>query len=254
MLKTRLFVLLFVYFGLQCGYCQTVNILGEIIGNGNIENIHVTNKSSQLFTVTDKNGRFNIPVKQNDTLTVSSIQHELHLLIISRDNILAKTISINLEDKIIELDEVLIGKLLTGNLLSDINKIEGKAPINFFDVGIPGYAGKPATQSERRLYAATSGHLVPIINAITGKTKRLKNHLKLEEKDNLLRRIKYNLIEDFFIEHPLDKKLRKDFFYFCQEDINFMERCKGKNGIEILKYLQERLVLYKLNLKSNKKL
>lgn len=253
MLKTRLFVLLLICFSLQVMYCQSVEVIGEITSNGNVENIHITNKTTQTFTVTDKNGRFMMPVKLNDTLTVSSIQHVLQELIISNAIILNKTLSIKLEDKINALDEVIVGKILTGNLLSDINNTEGKAPINFFDVGIPSYTGKPATQSERRYYAANTGYLDPIINAITGRTKMLKNHIKLEEKDHLLRQIKYNLIEDFFTRYPLDKTLENDFFYFCQEDPNFNKRCKGKSDIEILEYLQERLVLYKLNIEDSKK-
>ena len=47
--------------------------------------------------------------------------------------------------------------------------------------------GKQKTQSERRLYEATSGSglipLNPILNAISGRTKKLKSHIAIERKE-----------------------------------------------------------------------
>ena len=136
-------------------------------------------------------------------------------------------------------------------------------PINFFDLGIPGYQGKPATQSERRLSEATglspklegslggaggSVSINPILNAISGRTKMLKERVRLETNDELLRKIKVNLSEVFFSMNALDERLRVDFFYFCQEDLNFNKRCKGKRDLEILEFLKEKLIAYKANL------
>ena len=43
----------------------------------------------------------------------------------------------------------------------DIKNNEVERPIDFYDIGIPGYTGKPKTQSERRLHEADAGKMIP---------------------------------------------------------------------------------------------
>ncbi|OEK09058.1 hypothetical protein A8C32_14310 [Flavivirga aquatica] len=252
MLKIEPFIVILVLLSFRVVFSQSIEISGKVESNIGIENIHVINKTSQVFTITDSKGSFIITAKINDTLTFSSIQYKLKEVIISKDIILSKALFVKLEEQINELEEVVVGRVLTGSLSSDITNVEGKAPINFFDVGIPGYTGKPATQGERRLHEATTGGgivpLNPILNAISGRTKMLKKRIQLEVNDELLQKIKASLSEDFFSMNSLDESLYIDFFYFCQEDPNFNKRCKGKNDIEILEFLKEKLITYKANL------
>ncbi len=249
-------------FNFQIAASQSVEIYGKVESNVSVENIHVINKTAQIFTTTNKIGEFKIVAKLNDTLMFSSIQHIPKLIIVNNNTILIRKLTVKLEEQINMLDEVIVGKVLTGDLLSDVENVEGDPPINFFDVGIPGYKGKPATQSERRLSEAgefkpkmllgllTGGiPLNPILNGISGRTKMLKNRVKLEADDELLGKIKVRLSESFFSIYELDESKRVDFFYFCQEDENFNNRCKGKSDIEIFEFLREKLITYKSNLK-----
>ena len=172
----------------------------------------------------------------------------------------SKVCEVQLIDAVNKLDEVVLGKILSGKLGDDIKQIGGKEPINFYDVGIPGYTGKIATQSERRLSEASnlkaSGssnsfglgaamQFTPIINAISGRTKMLKARVLHEAKDDLLHRIKTTLALDFFKFFPLKENLRTEFLYFCESDPKFMERCNQKSDIEIFEFLKEKLVQYK---------
>ena len=149
--------------------------------------------------------------------------------------------------------------------MSDIYNTEGEPPINFYDVGIPGYTGKIATQSERRLaeagdfkpkmlFGLFAGGLPlnPILNGISGRTKMLKELVKKERNADLLRKIKVDLSEDFFSVYKLEEGLRNDFYFFCEEDPDFNLRCQNKGPIEIFEYLKEKLVQYKENLNFKK--
>lgn len=78
---------------------------------------------------------------------------------VSKNILSSKAIYVTLEEQINELEEVLVGKVLSGDLLMDIENVEGNPLINFYDVGILGYTGNPATQSERRL--AEAGEFKP---------------------------------------------------------------------------------------------
>lgn len=255
------FSFLLLLLGSQIAISQTVEIYGKVDSNVSVENIHVINKTAQVFATTNKIGEFKITAKLNDTLLFSSIQHIPKQIVISKNVVLNRTLTVKLKEQINELDEVLVGKVLTGNLLLDVKNVEGAPPINFYDVGIPGYTGKIATQSERRLHEAGEFKpkmllgllggglpLNPILNGISGRTKALKNRVRIEANDDLLHKVKVRLSESFFSIYKLDESKRADFFYFCADDANFTKRCNNKSDIEIFEFLKEKLIAYKVNL------
>ena len=120
---------------------QKVELSGKIISNSELEGIHVINKSSYRYTTTDKNGLFSIEAKLSDSLYFSSIQYLPKTVIISTNQIKSKSITVTLSESINTLDEVVIGTILTGDLNSDITNSDAERPIDFYDLGIPGYTG-----------------------------------------------------------------------------------------------------------------
>ncbi|WP_452228567.1 MULTISPECIES: carboxypeptidase-like regulatory domain-containing protein [unclassified Lacinutrix] len=232
----------------QISWTQTVDILGEVKSGDDVENIHVINKTSQKFTITNAKGKFVIPAKLNDTLVVSSIQNKLETLIVSIEHILSKKITITLEEQVNELDEVVIGKMLTGDLMTDLNAVEGK-PITSLSIGIPSYQGPLKTHNERLLNEATSGGgfiaLNPILNAISGRTKKLKNRVRLDEIEVFMYRVKTKFSKDLFEENPLHEDKIMDYFYFVSDDPDFTKICKNKSDLEILVFLKDKLIAYK---------
>lgn len=254
-MPTIRFSILAFLFLCQAAFSQSVEISGKVGSKIDVENIHVINKTAQVFTITNNKGEFKISASLNDTIIFSSIQHQPKMVVVDKNMVLFKAIKITLDEQVNELDEVVVGRVLTGNLLSDIKNVKGDAPINFYDVGIPGYTGKPATQSERRLNEAITGAgfipLNPILNAISGRTKMLKNRIKLEEREALMQSIKGRLSKDFFMSNPLDEALKMDFFYFCADDENFIEYCQNETDFKILIFLRHKYKQYMENLKLN---
>lgn len=255
-MKIKVIIVSFLLGSFYSARSQTIEILGEVKSSNNLENIHVINKTEQKFTITNSEGKFQISVKVNDTLIVSSIQNKLKTLVIEIKHVLSKRITITLEEQINELDEVVVGKILSGDLFKDVKNIEG-APVTSNSLGIPSYQGRLLTQSERKLKEASDLHptagiggsvgIIPIINAITGRTKKLKNNVKLERKESLMYQIKARLSEGLFEDNPLDKNDVMDYFHFVSEDKDFMIICNYKSDLEILVFLKEKLIQYKSN-------
>src|SRR5690606_29068251 len=239
---TKLFFFLFLVFGLHLVYSQTVEITGRVTTALDAENIHVINKTAQVFTTTNAFGSFKISAKLNDTLQFTSIQHKIKEVVVNATIILEKALEVHLEELTYALDEVVVGRMLSGDLMQDIADVKG-SPVTAKQLGIPSYQGKLKTQSERKLNEATTGGgfipLFPIINAITGRTKQLKNQIKLERKDNLLEDVRKRLEPILFVNDTLSENLRTDFFYFCSEDPQFVSHCKAKSDLEILEFLKE---------------
>ena len=145
---------------------QSIEIQGKVTAGSELEGIHILNVSAEEYTITNENGGFKIPVKLKDTILVSSVQYIPQTIVVTEDIMVSKFLSVTLEDRINELDEVIVGKVLTGDLQSDIKNSDAKANLNFYDVGIPGYTGKPKTQKERRLLEADGGKFVYYLSLI----------------------------------------------------------------------------------------
>jgi hypothetical protein len=263
--KIRLFVIVIFVCNFQLITAQTTEIHGEVKSTVGLENIHVINKTANLFTITDKIGKFKIRAKINDSIIFTSVQHKTEIIVVNQSIIASKIFIVALQEQVNELDEVIVGKVLTGDLFSDMDNVQGKPPINFYDVGIPGYTGKIATQSERRLSEAgefkpqmllgllTGGiPLNPILNGISGRTKMLKQRVALESKTELMFRIKARLSENFFASNPLEDSLKMDFFYFCSDDDKFIQTCKGQSDFQILLFLKKKYNEYLMNSKDAK--
>lgn len=244
-------------------FAQSVELDGVVRANSDVENIHVINKTASRFSTTNFKGEFKILVRLGDSIQFTSVKFKTETVVVSIKHISEQKLEVFLQEQINELDQVVVGKILTGTLESDIGNSDTKTDINFYDVGIPGYKGKPKTQSERRLHEADAGNFVyvglgmgvnlnKVLNSITGRTKMLKERVRVEANDALIRDIRDRLSKDFFANNPLDDKHKNDFFFFCTDDPNFQLRCKDKSDLEIIIYLNEKLKEYKNNLETDK--
>ncbi|MDG5492827.1 carboxypeptidase-like regulatory domain-containing protein [Psychroserpens sp. SPM9] len=237
------------------GFAQTQDIKGKIEAKGDLVGIHIINKSASKFTITNDDGEFVIPAKQYDTIMVSGIQYEPKEFVISDIIMQSKQVTVNLEDKINVLDQVIVGKILTGDLTSDIENSDAKRDINFYDVGIPGYTGRRMTLSERRVYEANSGGglvpLNPLINWITGRTKRLKEQVKRDELNLATDEAMAKYSKYLFENDTLSIAKQQEFFYFMSYDEAFLPLSKSKNEYEMLEFLKAKLKAFKLQVEDN---
>ncbi len=90
------------------------------------------------------------------------------------------------------------------------------------------------------------------MNAISGRTKQLKNQIKIEEKESLMQSIKARLSNDFFASNPMEENHKMDFFYFCADDENFIKYCKNETDFKILVFLRHKYKQYLENLEATK--
>jgi hypothetical protein len=261
--KPLLFLCLF--FNVLVLNAQDIDIMGKVVAEGHdVEGIHIINKTANKFTITDLNGSFTIPAKLNDTILVSGIKYK-HQEVIVNDLILqSKSMIVYLEENIYQLDEVLVGKFLTGDLRTDILNTQIKDEINFYDVGIPGFTGKPLTQNERRLFEADAGKFVyfygigfainvhKILNRISGRTKEMKLWVRLEAQDKCMNFAKSEFSDAIFGNLEIEDHLKTDFFYYASEDAKFMELCQQDNKMGMFEFLVEKLMNYNENQENGK--
>lgn len=251
--KLVFLVLCIAKFGMS--FSQVADLRGKVTASSDIDRIHVINKTANRFTITNDDGEFEISASVNDTILISALQYQPVEVVITPVIVQTKYIAVELSDKITELDEVVVGKILTGDLLTDIENSDVKRDINFYDLGIPGYTGKQKTQSERRLHEATTGSglvpLNPLLNWLSGRTKVLKEQIAREQTDLAMHETASNLSEILFSIDDLEDSKRVAFFYFVSDDPKFLSLSKLHNDLKMLEFLQEKLEHFKSQIEDD---
>jgi hypothetical protein len=105
-------------------------VSGKIIVEGNdLEGITIYNYSTSIGSVTNENGQFTIAVALNDSLEIRALEYKKLNVTINNEILDSKKINIFLIEEINKLDEVVLKtKRLTGNLKTDINRLEKFKP------------------------------------------------------------------------------------------------------------------------------
>lgn len=153
------------------------NITGIITSDvSHLEGINIINTKNKLSTVSDQNGIFSIAAGEGDILRFSGSQFDPLLKLITKQELTADTLKLNMTAMGIELEEVIINEYseITAEKLGIIK---------------PGQV-KKFTPAERKLNAGSSG-IVGFINLLNGELKNLKANLNVEKKEILLHKLEY---------------------------------------------------------------
>ena len=102
---------------------RTVVLLGKIKSDSlAVENVHIINKTSQRGTLSNELGEFKIYIKEKDTLIFSDIQYVFKIIIINKNHIKNKKVTIKLFQKNNELPEVVIENMAKSLNLPNADK------------------------------------------------------------------------------------------------------------------------------------
>lgn len=222
-------IFLFLFFAQTFAQTSTLTLLkGKITSKiMELNDVNVANLRSESTTATDRNGNFSMFVKVGDTLQFSGLQIIGKKIVIDEKDIAKQLYVINLEAKVIPLEEVEIKKYPN---------------INAVSLGILQKPAKVYTPAERKLKAATdldakigfggAMSLDPLLNWMSGRTAMLKKELKVEQKEYLLQKIEYMFKEEYFLENlKIPKDYLRGFWYYAVEDPKLTEALNTKNKI-----------------------
>ncbi len=239
------------------GFSQ-VNLDGRILNDTNeVSGVHILNTTTKRATISDARGFFSIEVQLNDTLLFSAVQFKKKELVVTKSILESTQIQVPMEDILTELDEVVVGPhKLTGDLKKDIDEVP--AQITAFSLGLPNAHAKRLTQSERLLREASFGKfsvglltavpLNPIINAISGRTKKLKKRVAREKKAAQTSRVRNFYPDSLFMkELKIPKAKIPDFMFYCEVDPNFQALADIEDRIRIWEYMRRKSVIYRKN-------
>ncbi len=120
-MKNLLTIILLITSFYAFSQSKRILITGKVTYNDKpIENVNIYNKTSHFGDTTNKTGRFEIFVKVNDTLKITHLVYQSQKIIISKEMIEHKVVTISLQEMMNYLSTVqLKSHNLTGNLIKD---------------------------------------------------------------------------------------------------------------------------------------
>ena len=220
--------------------------------DGDVAATHVLNTTTARAAITDSNGYFKITVSLYDTIVFSAVQYKRKEIVITQSILESKFINVPLENALTELDEVIVMPYnLTGDMSRDADRIAIDPVVTASTLGLPNAYVKPITKAERQLFAATANQYMsfdPLINAITGRTKYLKNQVKREKAYSRTERVK-GFYEDSIIAVDLKIPLEKidDFMYFCEIDPSFQTTVDSHDKLKVWELMVRKSEMYREN-------
>lgn len=244
------------------GYSQdnSTELTGKVKSSGTeASNILIINLNSRESTITNTKGEFNIEVKLKDIIKFIAIHYKTKEIVITDTILNQKTILVDLKEKVINLDEVVIlPHNLTGRIDLDIKKIDTKPIITSSSLGLPKANIKVKTKNERLLFEADNGKLIKfygiaasinvtkLLNKISGRTKKLKDHILLDKHIKI-----ENEIDNLFSKNILSEELGipqmkiADFLGFCINQPDFSKLTETTNALQIFEYFKSKSYEYK---------
>jgi len=239
------------------GFSQVVQdktLEGKVTSSdGDVAATHVMNSTANKATITNNNGFFAITVKLNDTLIFSAVQFKKKVLVVTQAMLDSDLVSVHLDDELTQLDEVVVTPYnLTGDISKDILIIKTDPVVTAESLGLPNAHVRIPTKSERELFEATSGGgllpVTPLLNAISGRTKMLKERVARNKLYNRTERVR-----EFYADSVYRTKLGipeikiDDFLYFCEIDLEFQSLVDAHDVLRIWHYMEKRSRAYRKN-------
>ena len=251
-------VALFFLLGLKA-YAQDVpqmprELSGRINEEGiGVPNVHIINISSEEATISNADGVFTILASIGDTLLISAIRYERKSLQVSKKMLQAAMLEIPLIPFVNQLDEVVLWPYnLSGDLDQDLSNVPVDEPVTAVTLGLPNARAKVRTQTERKLFEATSGAglvpLNPILNAISGRTKMLKRRLARDRAYQQTLEVRSRFSDSLFIEDLRIPGIRiPDFMYYCEVDPEFSRLAQLDDRLQLWDFLGRKSEEYRRN-------
>ncbi len=245
--KIRLFIYGLALFISGVVSAQRIVINGNVTNAKEVEGIHILNTTSRFNSITDEHGNFSIQAVKNDTLLFSSVKYFPKKVVVSEEIYENGVMTVVLQELINELDEVVLGNNLSGNLTTDLKSIKTEKPLDFEDVGIPGFKGKPEEKivPVAAAFFPTNVNIEAAYKYISGYYRKLRLQRKWEVQNNMVARMIAYYTPEFFTEaYSIPEDRIYDFLLFCVETSSVQWDFNRERYARVLEIYKEKSIVY----------
>jgi hypothetical protein len=191
-----------------------------------VSDINVVNMVNEKSAKTNMLGEFTIAAKENDLLFLQKENFEYKRYLIEAEDLKKNVVIIHMVARPLALKEVVVTKKARTDDLIKKHKDH-----------------KKFTPAERKLYAARTGPVDILVNALTGRTKMLRKELNVEMSERLLARLEPLFEDKYYVDHiKIPEEYIGDFQHFLIEDDEFESALRAKNKT-LMRFLMSKLAV-----------
>ena len=238
MMKRPIFFLLTLLCSFQLAAQERMKVAGSVKTKGfPLENVHIRNISSKNFTISSSSGKFILNIAAGDTLLLTHVGMQDLIKLVSKEELERQPLLLEMLQKPEVLREVVV------NEYPEINPVA---------LGIIPKEIKKLSMNERRLRTAGDFkpiHLLgllggslqvdPILNAINGRTKRLKRYIGIEKKQNNIAILEMNAMTYMIKDMQLTKAQAQLLIDFVVNDERLQDVLDLENQARLEFFLQD---------------
>ncbi|MEO1013500.1 MAG: carboxypeptidase-like regulatory domain-containing protein [Bacteroidota bacterium] len=235
----------------QSGTSTTIS--GRVFSDdGDVAATHVLNITAQRATISDDNGFFSISAKLNDTLVFSAVQFKKKQVVVTSQILESRFLKVPMEEVLTQLDEVVVRPYsLSGDVGLDLGALKTDPVVTASSLGLPNANVRLPSKSERELFAATANPIMsfdPLINALTGRTKMLKQQVKRDKTYQRTLRVREFYTDSLFTyDLGIPRERIDQFMHFCEVDAEFQSMVDTHDRLKIWDYMRKKSKVYRQN-------
>lgn len=218
-------------------------IQGVVTSNDEgVPGVFIENLASGQRITTNDEGTFTIRARSADSLVVAHPDHKFFILVLGESDFVDDLLEIDLNQMSIELDAVLI---------QDVSHI------NAYDLGLIDHQMEVPTTYERRLHTAGDFKMIhllsilggslqidPIINKISGRTKRMKRNIEIEGRIQNLDFLKENYSSYITASLNIEGAELNRFFYYLVEETDIAALIQENHDAQLKFFIQDFWIRY----------
>lgn len=201
--------------------------------NVNVPNENVINVTSEMATITNTNGEYQIRVKVGDELVFSALNYQIEIVNITEDILKKNRLVVEVNEKVTELEEVVVTPEQQERFLEAKNKIL-KEEFEYETDRSTEVENIAISQSERGLQNGLN--FVGIYKALAKVLKKNKVEEKAPLKVSEVLRQVYE--DEFFV---VDLKIPQDkidvFLFYCDAKMPVQSLLTKENEFELIDFL-----------------
>ena len=245
-----------------------VKISGKILApeGEDLEGVTIYNTSSQLGTIANFDGEFQLSVAENDRVQITALQFQQFTVVIDKGIIDSKSMRVSLNPAVNQLGEVIVSPYdLSGNIEADVRRINVTEINSDWDTTYEnlefGYefsadqwtsiVGNRAEQAFYNGQSQNGGNILGLVGLFL-KNKRFNIGRTNEERQVAVTALRQRFSNTYINETfgiPAEKV--NDFIYFIEETNFDTNLLKSENEIQLLEVLYRKSEIYKRNFAEN---
>ena len=203
-----------------------------------VHDVHIINLNTNIGTISNDLGIFNIPVKRGDSISISHLNLKNLTVIITKKNTDSLTLNITLAEEITTLNAFTLERP-RGIFEQDKDILLYAGPtVNAQTLKLP-YANTKISTDDA-VFKIQSGAVVSLSNLVSvldGSKKRAKALEKLSFEDAQLKKIRNFFTDDFFMtDLQIQEEYINSFLNFCVKK-NIIRFFNKKDNLRLTKIL-----------------